>query len=161
MQIVHVWRQASCLFTADWFLSHKTQVLYEFTEVRGVRTTWNNANALNQGINILGADKIAEPSGIKRNLHFITLAKLRKLRTFKWVVAFWQGKLYYQEIKPLERKAFAEGSSVCQIIVGQHWRFVICDWLDLICHMYLCPLAEHRGWGLPLACLCKRSKIYI
>lgn len=71
------------------------------------------------------------------------------------------GKRCYQEIKALERKALAEGSSACQIIVGQHWRFVICDWLDLICHMYLCPLAEHRGWGLPLACLCIRSIIYI
>lgn len=46
--------------------------------------------------------------------------------------------------------------------MGQHWKFVICDWLNLICHMYLCRLAEHRGWGLPLACLCKRArKIYI
>lgn len=47
--------------------------------MRGVRITWNDAKAPNQDINILGADKIAESSGIKRNLHFTTLAQFAKL----------------------------------------------------------------------------------
>lgn len=61
-------------------------------------------------------------------------------------------------MKLLQRQEFAKSLTVCQMIMRQHWRFVICDWLNLICHTYLCPGAEHRGWGLPLACLRKRAR---
>lgn len=61
-------------------------------------------------------------------------------------------------LKGLQSMTLAEGSLLCQIVLGQYLRFVICDWLDLICHMYPCPFFEHRGWGLPLVCLCRRVK---